>query len=326
MSSKTTLFGRKWRIIVVGVNGSTPIFDSLPGVVLDTTNPAPNALDLSGLRCTFRVEQNYAQAAQFGEVTIYNLNPETETAIFKNGERVIVEAGYANGPYGKIFEGVIFQPVRGKEDATTTFLTLRCIDGMTALYQGFCGFALEAGQTAEEIAKAVCRSSRVPFAIKVDPQLSQQQTQRGKVVFGQPGDVLRSIAKNNNASFFFQRGQAEIQKLDRKPVSTQVVKVNVSTGMVGMPRQVDFGMQVRTLINPRIECGNFIEINNQDLQLQPVTFGTPYWVPSTDGLYRVVNLVATGDTRGNDWYFDLETVSQKGGVPDMLYGPFQSGF
>lgn len=325
MSGTYTLYDRKWRIIVTGVNGSAPIFDSLPGVVSGTTGAA-NALDLSQLRCTFRIEQNYAQSWQMGEVTIYNLNPQTETAIFKNGQRVIIEAGYQNGPYGEIYSGVVFQPLRGKEDATTNFIKLVCIDGLTALSLGFCGFSMGAGQTAEDIAKQVCRASEIPFAISVDPNLSKQKTQRGKVVFGQPGPVLRSIAKNNDASFFFQGGSAKIEKLKKQPVSDQVVQINVKTGMIGMPRQVDFGMRVQCLINPKIKCGNFIEINNQDLQLQQTTLGNPFWVPSTDGLYRVVSLVATGDTRGNDWYYDMETVSQKGGLPDLLYGPFQSGF
>lgn len=39
-----------------------------------------------------------------------------------------------------------------------------------------------------------------------------------------------------------------------------------------------------------------------------------------DGIYRVIKLVYSGDTMGNDWYMNFETVSQIGGAIPAVSG------
>lgn len=308
------LYQRDWRLLVLAPNGSK-VFDS----------EGNNALDLSNLRFTFRVEKNFSHYMQFAEVTLYNLKAETETAIMARGEQIVLEAGYANGNYGVIFRGYIRQPIRGKEDGVTTFLKLLCIDGDDALNLGFCNFTLEAGKTARDIALMTARSSTEPFTINIDPNLGEQQTQRGKAVFGQPKQFLRSLAINENAQFRMENGQAHIDKLLKQPTSDIVVKVNAETGMVGMPQQIDSGVRVRTLLNPKIKINNFIRLNNRDIRVAEISLGQLQTTLDLDGLYRVIKIVAFGDTRGNDWYYDLETVSQTGYLPAMLTDQYQSG-
>src|SRR5262245_53894016 len=85
------------------------------------------------IRFTFSVDKDILRCYQFAEVTLYNLNAQTETDILKNGVSVTLEAGYENGAYGVIFRGPVRQVLRGKEDAVTYFLRLVCIDGDDAL-------------------------------------------------------------------------------------------------------------------------------------------------------------------------------------------------
>jgi hypothetical protein len=321
------LYMRKWQLLVLGEDETDEVFDSLKGTSSASGEGSSPAVDLSGLRCMFRIEKNFANHMQFGEVIIYNLNPETESAIMMLGSQVVLKAGYENGSFGVIFRGYIFQALRGKEDGVTYFLKLVCIDGDDALNMGFCSFAIASGQPQRVIAAQIARSSTVPFrALHVDENLGDHKLQRGKVVFGQPRDYLRNIALNDNASFYMDNGEAHIAKVEREPTSDIVVKINSETGMIGMPQQTEYGIEVRTLLNPQIKINNFIELNNRDVQPMQLSFGASPVLLDLDGLYRVIKIIATGDTRGNDWYYDIETVSQEGMLPVMLSDKYASGF
>lgn len=276
------------------------------------------------LQISFVIHKQIMQVYQFAEITLYNLTPETETDIMQNGKSVTLEAGYNDGPYGVIFKGPIRQPLRGKEDGTTYFLKLLCIDGDDALNLGICNFVLASGQTAQQIASQIARSSSIPFDINVDPDLNTQTTQRGTAVFGKPGDALRSLALDNNAAFYVEDGIANISKLSKAPPPV-VPDLNAQSGLIGMPTQTDQGIQARCLIDPAIKLDTWFHLNNRSIIPAQVEFGVPQTLLDLDGLYRVVGMVITGDTRGNDWFFDLEAISQTGSVPAMLAGIGQNG-
>lgn len=301
----TFLYGRQYRCIIETYRGTS--------------------IEIPDLKWTFRIEKNISQIYQFGEVVIYNLSPDTETDIFKNGKALTIEAGYENGPYGTIFKGPIRQPIRGKDDdAVTYYLKLVCIDGDDALNLGFANFVLANGQTAQSIANQVCRSSSIPFDIHIDSSIDQQITQRGKAVFGNPGDTLRSIAINNNANYYVDDGVHTISPLSKAPPPI-VPEFNAQTGMIGIPHQVEQGVQVRTLINPNIRLDSWFKLNNQDIIQAQLDLGQLQTLLDMDGVYRVIEMVITGDTRGNDWYYDITGISQTGQLPFMLTGGSQSG-
>ncbi len=279
----------------------------------------------SDLRVTFRIEKNILQICQFGEIVLYNLNPDTETDILKNGKSITLEAGYKNGPSGILFKGAIRQTIRGKEDAVTYFLKLVCFDGDEVLGLGFSNLVLAAGQTAETIIKQIARSSSVPFDVQVYPGLNDQKTQRGKVVFGQTADEIRNITKNKDYTFYFDSGIGYVVpvKLSPPPI---VPTLNAQTGMIGFPHQLDQGISVRSLINPALKLGSWIRLNNRDIIQAQIELGTLQTLLDVDGLYRIIELVITGDTRGNDWYFDITGYGQTGALPQMLTNPLQTGY
>lgn len=280
-----------------------------------------------GLRVTFTATKNITQSYQFAEITIYNLSPDTETDIFKNGQSVTLEAGYVGGPYGIVFKGPIRQPIRGKENATDYFLRLVCIDGDDFLNLNFASVVFANNTEQRTIINQICRSSRIPFSVTIDEAIQVQNANaRGKVVFGNPADHLRSFALANGATFYFDDGEAKIESLIHPPPPV-VPELNAQTGMVGIPHQTDNGVEVRCLINPTIRLGSWVKLNNADIVQAQLDFGQlmTQVLLDLDGLYRVVEIAVTGDTRGNDWYYDLTTISQTGALPAMLAGGGQAG-
>lgn len=279
------------------------------------------------LRLTFLIEKQMLRAWQQATITIYNLSSNTETDILKNGRWVTLEAGYNGGPYGVIFSGAIRQPIRGKENATDYFLKLLCTDGGDILKLGFCSLALSSNQSRRNIIQSIARSSTIPFDVQLgdDGNLDIPQSTRAKVLFGEPSDLIRSQARDGNMAFFFDDGQAKMPSINATPPPV-VPDVNAQTGMIGIPQQTDQGVSFRTLILPTLTLGNWVRLNNSDIVEAEIPFPSGLQtLLDRDGLYRIVEISYSGDTRGNEWYMDHIAVNQDGGLPTMLLSQDQFG-
>jgi hypothetical protein len=306
------LYGRKWKVTVTTFGGNV--------ITLPTD-----------LRVVFSLDRTIGRAYQFGSITIYNLSPATEQDILQNGKSVTLEAGYQDGPYGLIFDAKIVQPVRGKEDQTTYYIKLLCIDG-DILNLGFCNFTLQAGQTLQQIAQQVGRSSTVPFDVRVDESLNQQTTLRAKTVTGKPGDALRNLAVNNNALLYADNGTVNLSALNQGPPAS-VPELDVTNGLIGMPQQVDQGVEVTSLINPDFKLNSWFHLDNKRVNQAELPIGSALGTASAlvqplldlDGLYRIISMTIEGDTRGNDWYYNMQGIAQTGVLPAMLLDPTQTG-
>ena len=69
-----------------------------------------------------------------------------------------------------------------------------------------------------------------------------------------------------------------------------------------------------------------VHIDSSLIQAQTYQIGQVPRPLDDQGIYRVVGVEHVGDTRGDDWYTNCVTVSQAGGIPNMIassaYGPW----
>ncbi|NHN33572.1 phage protein, partial [Paenibacillus agricola] len=292
------LYGRRYRIIVSGPDGT--------------------ALDVSQLRCTFKIQKTLLQPPNFCEIVLYNLEPNTENAIIKEGNRIIVEAGYEGDQYGVIFDGDIIQPIRDKEDAVTYRLTLVSLDGDRFMNQGFVGFSVLKGQSSRNLVEQIASQAKVPAQIgSISDGFDKAELSRGKVVFGLAKDYLRQLAQTQDASFYMEDGKINLVKVTDPPEG-EIIELSPASGLIGQPVQNDQGITFKSLLNPRIKINRFVRIDNSQIRAQ--TFQTGQIIRNLDaeGLYRVIGITYTGDTRGDAWECECETVSQAGILPGMV--------
>lgn len=298
-------FGRKYQLSILTARNLAITFDPL-------------------LKITGTIVEQILQGFQYSEITIYNLDADTETGILKNGIRVSLEAGYQNGAYGLIFSGSIVQAIRGKEDAATYYLRLVVIDGDGPLNLGLASLSTTAGTSVRDLAKLVARSSTIPFDIQIDEGIGEQKLSRGASYQGRPGKILRQIAKDNGANFYFSKGKAIIAK-QNKPPSGLIPYLNAESGLVDFPTQTDQGIKLRMLINPQFTIGDWLKLNNQDIIVQQLELGVPQTILDQDGIYRIIGMTTTFDNRGNSWYMDCECISQTGSVMGLYSDASQQG-
>ncbi|MDF2636579.1 MAG: putative hydrolase [Pelosinus sp.] len=315
------LYGRKYRILVSKIDNT--------------------ALDVSNLRCTFRIEKVALQIANYAEICIYNLSAETEAEIIKEGDRVILEAGYQGiieaktdgtpeenqspKQYGKIFDGLVVQALRDREDNIDYKLTLICMDGDDFLANNLIKLSIGAGQNHRQIVEQIVSKAERPTEIgKISPDLNTQKLPRGKVFFGTPKQYLKNIANDNNANFWVDDGQVYIAKATDIP-SGQALVLTPKTGLIGTPQQTQDGASFKCLLNPSIKLLSMIKLDNTYIRQVKQQVGQLPTMLDSDGQYQVYKLSHYGDTRGDEWYTECEGMARNGkNALTLLSAPTQN--
>ena len=323
-SSSTQLFGRKAQLIVTpnNTNSANPTSATVQApsapFTFSTAVPLP-ALDLSQFHFKFDIRYSDVPTPNTAIFRVYNLGQRTIDTIIKEYTEVVLTAGYDNVQYGTIFQGNITQFRRGKEDNVDSFLEIQAADGDVPYNFGFVNFSLPAGSTpAQQLAAAAASSG-----LKVDPQATALLNAtggvmpRGIVALGLMRSQLNMIAKSAQARWSIQNGMIVLIPLTGY-LPGEAVVLNSTSGMVGVPETTDQGVRVRSLLNPKIQIGQRVQINEKDITTDYIT--KQYYKNGAnaenkdgaftanvvaDGIYRVMTMDHSGDTRDVPWYTDL---------------------
>lgn len=278
--------------------------------VLVKSKSSEEAINVSELRCTFEVHKAVSEEPGYSRIVIYNMAQKTIGKI-KSGDTVILEAGYKNGSTGMIFSGTVVQPILRWEDAVTSALTLICQDGDVFLNNAFTIKTLAKGSTPlSQLQEATHTDTGSIDTGIVNNGLDSQGLPRGKVMFGSSADYISQIAKGNDAQCFIEDSVLNIVKAADYSANT-AVELNPKTGLIGFPEQTEDGVSAQCLINPRIKLNTLVYINNTLVSAREVDEGeTAYTNPSTNGVYRIVQLTYSGDTDGDDWTISFDAITQ----------------
>lgn len=307
---------------------SAPTYQFIRNCVLLVEAPTPSlspTLDLSDLRIKFSVKKTTGQTPNIANIRVYNVAMSTMTAIQKQYVTVTLQAGYESQS-GVIFSGDIRQTIIGRESGTDSFFDILASDGAAAYNYAFISTSLLAGTSAQDDVNA-CAAVMTPMGVSVGQNSKVPATQkrpRGKVLHGACKDHLRRTAQTTNVNWSIQDG-----KLTFIPFTGylpgQAVVINQLNGMIGTPQQTFEGVNVKCLLNPNLNVGTRIQLNNSTVQRLAINLTTANTLPSipsatnvssntaaaipipltTDGIYYVAALDFAGDTRGTEWYASI---------------------
>lgn len=307
---------------------------------------AGNSLDLSQLHCKFSVKRSSNQTPNCADIRVYNLKAETAAFIHDNlapqisgggflltkGGQVIIQGGYDSN-YGVIFKGNIKQAIIGRESATDTFIDLNCGDGDLAYNYAVVNTTLAAGSSMlDQLKQISAPMGNLGTALdNSQPAFKPFLLPRGKTLWGGSKDYLRTFAAQNDTTWSIQNNQIQFIP-QRGYAKGTTVTLTSKTGMIGTPQQTNYGVNVVCLINPLINPGQTIKINNASVARLKIDFGNPKdpvnLAPPLrdDGVYYVLVVEQTGDNRGVDWYSKLICITTSASAPYLnsvsgSYGP-----
>lgn len=273
-----------------------------------------NGLDLSAFRIKFNVQQSDVSTPNSATIKIYNLSEKTAQSVQKEFSRVVLNAGYESGNYGIVFDGTIKMVRRGRDSPTDTFVEIAGADGDMAHNFAVVNKTLAPGAKAQDQLDAVAAAMGLPVGYK--PDLPPGALSRGKVLFGMARDRMDTISDTARATWSIQNGKIQVIPLTSYRPGEAVV-TNSATGMVWTPVQTEQGIEVRTLLNPKIAIGCLLQIDNKSVQ-GALLGGPNLYAPGRleqipgllpavtfDGFYRVYVAEHQGDTWGGagaDWF------------------------
>jgi hypothetical protein len=291
-----------------------------------------NGLDLSALHCKFSIKRSSNMTPNCADIRIYNLDQNTALQIKQQYTKVIIQGGY-DANYGVIFRGNIKQVILGRESATDTFVDLNCGDGDLAYNYAIVNTSVKSGSSMLDQLNQISAPMKdlgTALAAK-QPAFQPNLLPRGKTLWGNSRDYMRDLAQQNSLTWSIQNEQVEFVPQQGYTPGITVVLTS-KTGMIGTPQQTNIGVNVVCLMNPLINPGRTIKIDNASVQQLKLDLGNPkdpvnLAPPLTaDGVYYVLVVEQTGDNRGVDWYSKLIccTVNPSGAAINSVnvsYGP-----
>lgn len=276
------------------------------------------ALDLSEAHFSFRTAQQDVESPNNCSIRVYNLAETTIQLIRNEFQRVTLQAGY-DGSYGVIFQGQIKQFRIGKESATDSYLDILAADGDEAYNYAYVKKTLAAPNTtpAQQIKAIIEAMNPNGVGQGYTMEMTGGVLPRGKVLFGMANALMRQVVRSQGATWNINNGKVEIIPMNGYKPGEAIV-LNSLTGLIGRPEQTIDGVKARCLLNPRLDIGATVKIDNasinrlvqQNPNAPPIPFNQWTGIQNlatiaADGLYRLFVVEHSGDTRGMDWYSDI---------------------
>lgn len=289
-----------------------PLFGRTANLILANQQ---HGTDFSRLRFRFEVKSADVETPNTAIIRVYNVSPTTLKLSLKEYDSVILQGGYGDSG-GVLFHGTIKQFKFGKENNTDSFLDILAADGDLGYNFGIVNRTLPENNTAKDRLDAIVESMDVPLDPNSPVDLKQYGgvLPRGKVLFGMGRQYIREWCVTNSAKWTMRENTVTIIPLSGF-LPGEAVKINSQTGMVGIPESTDNGVFVRMLLNPLVKIGNSLQINDRDInqtvikeQMFPNYNSPPSFFATTppgDGIYRVMVVEHSGDTRGGEYYTDV---------------------
>ena len=284
------------------------LFNRITVVTVGTSSTT--GLSFQGLRTQFRLEKNNQPDPNDGEITVWNLSPSTRKLIQAQanqpgGVPLILKAGYGTADNAQIlFYGDILPygiaVARNGPDWLTTF---RIGDGLSS-YRGD-RVALAQFPPNSSVSTVVTglikqlSSDKINFSNVLSSigglLTGKPQTYpKGTVVHGGVLQEVNKILKGHGIVCTCQNGTLVVAPIGGTAAVTGTVpSLSSSTGLIGSPEpSKDNFIKFKCLLRPEIlPFGKVF-----------VTYGTPP-VQLTVTAHKVLH---TGDTRGQEWYTDVE--------------------
>lgn len=315
------LYGRKWKITIY-----KPAYkkDENGNDVRDKEHDT--AIDVSLLKCVFKIEQKLETATTLATLVVYNMNDKAEGDIIREGFQISIEAGYQEGQYGEIFTGDIVQVFRNRENGIDYRLEIIALKGNILFDANMVRSSLAAGSTARDTIKALSENADKKIEVgEISPYLNQHPLPRGKVFFGTPGKYIRDICIHNDANFWIDSDDTlTIKKITDEIPEDKCLVLTPMTGLVGTPQYGDDGIHIKMLLDCRVKLYTLIKIDNELIQRQAMNFdlsgqGNNNQLPQQsqfdqNGEYQVFSVSHNGDTWGDTWITEVIGVGRNGRV------------
>lgn len=197
----------------------------------------------------------------------------------------------------------------GEGEGVDTCLEISAGDGDRAYNYALVNTSLAAGSTPDDHVRACMKAfSAKGIEPGYIPLLPGQKLPGARSCTAWPAPTCSDTARRTG-----RRGASRRGKMQMVPASGylpgEAVVLSAGTGLIGTPKANDKGIEIKCLLNPRLRIAGASGSTTRARARpgsRPGRGGSRGTVH--DGLYRILSITFSGDTRGTDWYATLSCV------------------
>jgi hypothetical protein len=260
-------------------------------------NLLTNSITISGLRVTFDIKKGPKLKTNKATIKVYNLSPNSRGFVQLpiDDMRLPTLQIQLNVGYGEE-EKIVFL---GRATAVSNWEAPNWVTTFTAT-DGDVQFDLF---QYEKKFKA-----GTPVSVIVNDLLSQSGLELGKIspitgnlekprtFSGPPLRILQNLQSTYGFAFDVQDQNVRVVPGGATALTTSIIKVDLSSGLVGQPRVKDNLVIIDMLINPDVKPGTLIQLISTEIL-------------TLSGVYLVLKMSLKGDNWGSSWLANLEMQS-----------------
>lgn len=242
------------------------------------------------LRIQFKIEKTLESSPNKAEIRITNLSRDSRSIAEKEKQFLRLEVGYGD-QLESIYSGDIARAITSLEgaDYVTAFETG---DGEIAYQSSRIDVSFAEGTSLVDIFKKVVSS----FS-GAAPDLSAIKDERvngGLTLTGLSRSHMDALTARQGLQWSIQDGQVQILPAGGN-TKNQAVLLSSDSGLIGIPKKKDKGIEGVSLLQPKIKPGGLIQIKSKNI----------------NGFFVVQKVVHAGDTHGPEWNSLFEALPAK---------------
>lgn len=268
------------------------------------------------MQIRFHVDVKGGSSGATAEITMYGLTDKTRTVIFGKFDNIALSAGYGD-QVGLIFNGAIRNIETGRE-GVDPYIKFYAIAAGREQIESYVSRSWGENTPQVDIIRDVAESMLLPIEFIGDFS-DLPPAIKGKVISKPTVTALDELAKLHNFTWIRTPTRLSIIRTlpDGSPASrnTPPHPISAENGMVGSPQILMQGVEVKTLLNPRIRPADTINVS---AETRNFAFSGVYQaqLPTNraggNGLYTVVDMTHQGDFYGDTWVTSMRGIRPQG--------------
>jgi len=244
-----------------------------------------------GLEIEFSVTRSRRRSANKCEIKIHNLSLDSIGFLESPGCYISLLAGYKSNA------AVIFNGQIAKRDGVTTervgagtVTTIKAGDGEYAMASVSAGISLDEGATYREAIEQCITDMGIGRGnIDTHAAAMERVFAGGFCDVGPTRTILSRLLADLGVAWSIQDGALQALA-PGQPNAERAVLLTSESGMVGTPKKGKEGVEVKSLLQPRLKPGGTVTVQANDL----------------GGHFTVSEVIHAGSYRGSDWYTDIK--------------------
>ncbi len=238
-----------------------------------------------GLTISFDLTKTITSEPNEATISIVNLNQSTRNLITdKKYNRILLNAGYGDD-MRTLFVGYIDE-VENRKESTDITTTMTCSDGSKDYREARTAVTVKKGQSDKEIVKEVLKD--MPNTeTGIQEYKKATKLPRGKTLVGNSRDILKTVAKNQDANWSIQDNKLLILPKTSALANNEGFLIQEGTGMLGSPQKTSDGLEVRCLLNNIMRVGQLCRVASR--------------IKEYSGDFKIVKIQMKGSNKGGDF-------------------------